>query len=321
MLTISASELARALDDVSLIEAIREAFALGAPVPVRHHHTMPRAGEPDATLLLMPAWSGDDALGVKIVTVYPGNGARALPAVMASYLLLDGATGQPRAFLDGPELTARRTAAASALASRFLSRAESESLLMVGTGVMAPHLIRAHATVRPIRRVRVWGRTPDKAADLAKRLDREGFKVEAATDLEAAVKSADIISCATLSRAPLVHGCWLKPGQHVDLVGAFTPEMRETDDEAVARARIFVDTRGGAIKEGGDIVQAIKSGAIDETRVEADLFDLAQGRHPGRTAATDITLFKSTGTAIEDLAAAVLAFRRVQSYNASSRRT
>lgn len=318
MLTVSADRLARVLDDVSLIDAIQDAFARGSTVPVRHHHTIPRAGERDATLLLMPAWTDGDALGVKIVTVYPGNGARNLPAVMASYLLLDGATGQPRAFLDGPELTARRTAAASALASRYLSRTNSARLLMVGTGVMAPHLIRAHAAVRPIREVRVWGRSPEKATALAKRLNRDGFAVEAAPDLESAAKQADIISCATLSREPLVQGRWLKAGQHVDLVGAFTPEMRETDDAAVARARVFVDTRAGAIKEGGDVVQAIKSGAIDEARIEADLFDLAQGRHGGRGTDADITLFKSCGTAIEDLAAAVLAFRRVQGYKPAS---
>lgn len=314
MRILAADELSARLDYPSLVERIDEAFRAGVTVPVRHHHAVPVPGEAEATLLLMPAWIEGRYLGVKIATVFPGNGARGLPAVMASYVLMDGRTGETLALLDGPELTARRTAAASALASRYLSRPDASRLLVVGTGVMAPQLARAHAAVRPIRELRVWGRRREKAEALARTLAGEpAFKdcsVAAAPLLEPAVAAADIVSCATLSREPLVLGRWLRPGQHLDLVGAYTPAMRETDDEALKRARLFVDTRAGALKEGGDVVQAIASGAIDAQRVEADLFDLARGAKPGRRSRDEITLFKSTGTALEDLAAAVLAYER-----------
>lgn len=181
-------------------------------------------------------------------------------------------------------------------------------MLMVGTGRLSANVIEAHASARPIRNVAVWGRDPRKAEATAKELDLKGISVSVATDLEAAAREADIISCATLSSEPLIRGDWLKPGAHLDLIGAFKPTMRESDDRAVARASIFVDTREGALKEGGDIVQPLKAGIISEASIRADLFELARGEHPGRTAPDEITLFKSVGAALEDLAGAVLAF-------------
>ena len=225
-------------------------------------------------------------------------------------MLFDGATGVLQALLDGGELTARRTAAASALASRYLSRPDSTRLLMVGAGVMAPHLVRAHACARPIRHVEVWGRSPEKAKSLAAALDGPDLKATHAADLEAAVGEADVISCATLATEPLVLGAWLKPGQHLDLVGAFTPDMAETDDAAIARARVYVDTREGAIVEAGELVGAIKRGVIGEMDIQGDLFDLTRGAVEGRAEADEITLFKSVGTALEDFAAATLAIER-----------
>lgn len=312
MRVVTADRLAEVLDEATLIDRLREAFrAATTTVPVRHHHAIAAPHGVDATLLLMPAWRDGGMLGVKVATVFPGNAARALPAVMASYLLLDGGTGEPLALLDGAALTARRTACASALAADYLAAADSRCLLMVGTGVLAPHLIRAHAAVRPIAEVLVWGRTPDKAERLAASLDRPGFTVAATPDLEAAARRADIISCATLAREPLIHGRWLRPGQHLDLVGGFTPEMREADDEAVRRASLFVDTRAGALKEAGDLVDPLRRGVIAEGDVLGDLFDLARGVCPGRRRDDEVTLFKSVGTALEDLAAAELAFERV----------
>jgi len=307
---ITAERVAEVLDEVSLVDRLRDAFKGGATVPVRHHHTVSVAGQADATLLLMPAWRDGGMLGVKVATVFPGNAARDLPAVMASYLLLDGATGAPLALLDGAVLTARRTACASALAADYLAAPESRALLMVGTGVLAPHLILAHAAVRPIAEVMVWGRSPDKAGRLAASLDRPGLPVAAVSDLEAAARRADVISCATLARDPLIRGAWLRPGQHLDLVGGFTPEMREADDDAVRRASLFVDTRAGALKEAGDLVDPLRRGVIAEGDVKGDLFDLARGTCPGRRGDDEITLFKSVGTALEDLAAAELAFER-----------
>jgi ornithine cyclodeaminase len=228
-------------------------------------------------------------------------------------LLLSAETGQPLALLDGTMLTRRRTACASALASRFLSRPDAFRLLMIGTGSLAPHLIRAHAAVRPIREVAIWGRTPDKAKALVARLNDGDLKIKGVTafvapDIEQALPIADIISCATLATTPLVQGAWLGAGQHLDLVGGFTPAMREADDAAVRRARVFVDTRQGACAEAGDIVQPLKNGALVQAGVIADLFELCRGQHQGRGNAGEITLFKSVGTALEDLAAAELAY-------------
>jgi len=271
-------------------------------------------------LLLMPAWRKGAHLGIKIVTVFPDNGARHLPAVIGQYILLSAETGQPVALLDGTVLTRRRTAAASALAARILARPDSSRLLMMGTGALAPHLIGAHAAVRPIREVAVWGRTPAKAQALAERInggDLAGLKLRAfvAEDLQRNLAAADIVSCATLARDPILPGAWLKRGQHIDLVGGFTPLMRETDDAAIARSRVYVDTRQGALKEAGDIVQPLANGTLKAEMVHADLFDLCQApdsagpyKHRlGRQNAADITLFKSVGTALEDLAAAELA--------------
>jgi ornithine cyclodeaminase len=312
---IGAAEVEQALDYRSVVEALRNAFRHGAVAPPRHHHTIARGEHPEATLLLMPAWSDDDAgprdLGVKIVTVYPDNPARDLPTVMGVYLLLDGRSGEPTALIDGPSLTARRTAAASALAANYLARPDAERLLMVGTGNLAPYLIAAHASVRPICNVLIWGRDRARAERLAARLDRPDFRVAATDDIAAAAAGAHIVSCATSTTQPLLHGDWLSPGVHVDLVGAYRPDMREADDAAIARARIFVDTRAGALREAGDIVQPIASGVIAEDDIAGDLFDLCRGDRDGRRFYDQITLFKSVGASIEDLAAARLAAMRV----------
>jgi ornithine cyclodeaminase len=267
-------------------------------------------GEPEQTLLLMPAWAAGEALGIKIVTITPGNGARNLPAVQGLYLLLDGKTGEPRALMEGKTLTVRRTAAASALAASYLARHDAAIHLMIGTGALSRPLIEAHRASRSITRTLLWGRDSAKTKEKAASLRTVGLEVEIVADLESAVHQADIVSTATLSKEPLVHGAWLKPGCHVDLVGAYLPEMRESDDETVRRASLFVDTRDGALKEGGDIVQPLKKGIIKETDIRADLFDLCRGKHKGRARDDEISLFKSVGTALEDLAAARLMMER-----------
>ncbi|WP_413205095.1 ornithine cyclodeaminase family protein [Rhodospirillum sp. A1_3_36] len=297
----------------ALIDALAVRFREGCTSPTRHHHGMTIPGEAEASLLLMPAWTleappTERLCVIKIATVYPGNGDRGLPAVAASVLALDGATGQPRAILDGGEITVRRTAAASALAARFLARPDARTMVMVGAGRLAPNLIEAHLSVRPsLERVLLWARTPAKAEKLRAELPSAlPVTVEVAPDLETAVREADLISCATLSRDPLVLGKWLKPGAHLDLVGAFTPQMRESDDEAVRRCRVYVDTRDGALSEGGDLVQALTSGALTPEDVAGDLFELCRGQLSGRRSTEEVTLFKSAGAALEDLAAAQL---------------
>lgn len=311
MRIIGATEVAEALEDRLLIERLRQMFRTGCATPMRHHHAVPVPGGADATLVLMPAWQAGRHIGVKIVTAFPDNGTRGLPTVTGSYLLLDGTTGAPLALLDGQALTLHRTAAASALAAHYLAREDAHRLVMVGTGALAPHLVAAHATVRPIGEVLIWGRDPEKARRLAARLDLAGRRIAAVTDLAAAVREADIVSCATLATAPLLQGAWLRPGAHLDLVGGFRPDMREADDEAVRRARVFVDTRAGALKEAGDIVQPLAAGVLHEHDIAADLFELTRGERAGRQSYTEITLFKSVGTALEDLAAAQLVLDRV----------
>lgn len=312
MRIITAADIEAALPWDALVECLRQAFRSGAEVPVRHHHTIPSlTGGRDATLLLMPAWELGRHIGVKIVTVFPDNAEKSLPAVMGAYFLINGKTGEPEALIDGPTLTLKRTAAASALASSYLSRPDSERLLMVGTGALAPNLIQAHASVRPIGSVLIWGRNPAKAARLAKTLNGKKLRVTHCEDLAEAARGADIISCATLSKEPLVQGAWLQPGTHLDLVGGFTPEMRETDDEAIRKARVFVDTREGACKEAGDIVQPIQAGVLTPEDIAADLFETTRGESGAREGRDEITLFKSVGTALEDLAAAQLAVERL----------
>ena len=325
MRILEAAEVDAALDDIALIDRIEALFRAGCEMPTRHHHPIVAplgAGSADAMLLLMPAWTAGPSaqkggrIGVKIVTVFPDNGKRSLPAIFGQYMLMDGATGRTLALLDGTMLTKRRTACASGLASRYLSRPDSARLLMIGTGALAPHLIRVHAKVRPIEQVEIWGRRPERAAALAAELEQSlpaalgrPIRIRAVTDRRQAVGRADIVSCATLSKTPLVEGDWLREGQHLDLVGAYTPQMRESDDKAAWRARVYVDTRAGALKEGGDIVQPIANGTIDEDDVIGDLFELARGQQTGRLTGdrTSITLFKSVGAALEDLAAAELA--------------
>ncbi len=311
MRIVSAEDIHNALTYRALIDALADAFRSDIEVPQRHHHTIAQPGA-DATLLLMPSWNegGDDRfIGCKIVTVFPDNAKAQRPSVHGQYLLLSGQTGEPLAMMDGRALTAWRTACASALAARFLAREDASHLVMVGAGALAPHLIRAHASVRPIKRVSVWNRTRARAVSLGFGIALAGIEVDIAESLEEVVREADIVSCATLSAQPLIQGAWLKKGVHLDLVGGFTPSMREADDQAIKRSRIFVDTRAGAVKEAGDIVAPLKKKVIEAKAIRGDLFDLTGGKVKGRTSSTQITLFKSVGTAIEDLAAAMLVWR------------
>lgn len=325
MLTVSAKDIDCALTFPGLVETLRKAFRDGAVQPVRHHHTIERPDGADSTLLLMPAWSDLIAagtsvggyVGVKIVTVSPDNNKIGKPAVVGLYLLLDGTTGEPCALMDGPRLTQWRTACASALAATYLAREEASELLIVGAGAQASFLARAHSAVRPISSIKIWNRTSANAEKLAAELRQEGLPAEAVSDLDAEVSRADIISCATISETPVVKGVLMKPGAHLDLVGGFTPAMRETDDDAIRRARVFVDTRPGATKEAGDIVQPIASGALAADDIVADLYDLTRGKAKGRTSGDEITLFKSVGAAIEDLAAGIAVFNNLKNKNDS----
>lgn len=316
MRIVTSDEVDAALSFPALIDALAAAFRLESDLPVRHHHEI-GTGERPAVQLLMPAWTpgapGEGHyLGTKIVSAFPDNRSHGLPAILGVYVLQSGETGAPLAVIDGTRLTHWRTAAASALAARYLARPDARRLLMVGAGALAPFLVRAHATVRPIEHVSVWNHRVAGTEALVDQLRREGISADAALDLEAAVASADIVSCATLSREPLIRGAWLHPGIHLDLVGAFSMTMREVDDDALRGARLFVDTPA-AMHEGGDVAIAIAAGAITAADVVANLHDLCRQTAAGRGSSDEITLFKSAGTAIEDLAAAMLIWQKVQS--------
>lgn len=308
---VSADEIDTLLQFEPLIAALDDAFRAEITVPVRAHHAMVRPGASEATLLLMPAWTAASGgfLGTKIVSVFPDNARQNKPTIVGVYILFDGDSGEPLAVMDGPRLTLWRTAAASALASRYLSRADAHCLTMVGAGALAPFLIRAHASVRPITEVRVWNRSPKAAEALVAAMRGEGVAIRHSDDIEAATRSADIISCSTMSATPLVKGAWLKDGSHLDLVGAYRPSMRESDDDAVKRAHLYCDTRAGAMKEGGDLADPLARGIIMAGDIRGDLAELTRGQAKGREREGDITLFKSVGTAIEDLAAAMLVWR------------
>ena len=300
MQVFDAAATQAALPFERLIPALREAFVAGAAIPLRHRHAL--ANE---SLLLMPAWRGESALGVKIVSVVPGNGARGLPAVSSTYLLCDGQTGRHLAMIDGGELTARRTAAASALAGSYLARAEADSLLIVGSGHVASCMAQAWHVVRPLARVAVWNIRPVGAERLAADLRARGMSAEAVVDLGRAVAGATVISCATLATEPLIRGAWLQAGTHLDLVGGYLPTMREADDEAIRRADIWIDT-DAALAEAGDVVKPLASGVLQPGALRGSLFDLCRGVSSGRSSSDQITIFKSVGSALEDLAAASL---------------
>lgn len=310
---VTAAEIDRALSYESLVDALAAAFRSDIETPERHTHFIPQPSGRDAKLLLMPAWtqSGERLVGCKMVTVYPDNARVGKPSVFGSYILLSGETGEPLAQIDGTALTAWRTACASALAARHLAREDASRLVMIGAGALAPHLVRAHRAVRPIKTVTLWNRTRSRAVRTAFALAAAGIETEVADDLETAVREADIVSCATLSETPLVHGAWLKKGAHVDLVGAFTPKMREADDEAIRRARVYVDVRANAAKGSGDIAIPLRKRILRLKDIQGDLFELCRGKVKGRRRRDEITLFKSVGSAIEDLAAAMLVWRTI----------
>lgn len=320
MLYINESTINKALHFPVLINALEQAFTDKITVPHRLHYDMENSNSSrETTLLMMPAWQAGEVAGIKLVTVAPGNSAKGLPSIQGIYLLLNVDTGSMKAMMDAPSLTAKRTAAASALASRFLSRVNSSTLLMVGTGTLSPQLIAAHASVRPIKKVFVWGRSIEKAQAVCQQV--ANFYLDCSldckpiTDIEANIAEADIISCATLSQQSLIFGKWLKPGQHLDMVGAYRPDMREMDDECLTRGRIFVDNVETACRETGDIAIPLADGIITSNDIEADLFALCRKQFKITRAKTDITVFKSVGHALEDLTAAKLVFEFVEKNN------
>lgn len=310
MRIIDAAGVAAALEFPSLIEALRAAFRADIEIPERHHHYIARPDE-EATILIMPAWTKGEAeafLGIKVITIFPANLRKGIPSLTGSYLLLSGETGQPLAMMDGGILTRFRTAAASALAASYLARADARRHLIIGAGALAPLFARAFASVRKIEQVTIWNRTAARAAEVVAGLAAHGLNARVGGDLADEVARADIVTCVTGAAEPVLKGAWLAPGTHVDLVGAFKAGMRESDDETVRRSRIYVDTPK-ALHEPGDLIDPLRDGVITERDIRGTLFQLCRGEVPGRGGPEEITLFKSVGTAVEDLAAAIQVWR------------
>ncbi|VVO35921.1 ornithine cyclodeaminase family protein [Pseudomonas fluorescens] len=313
MLILDAPTTRSLLPFDQLVPALKNAFSRGCEVPLRHNHSIQVDGKEPGTMLLMPAWQAGEYLGIKTVTVFPGNTKLKLPGLHSTYMLHDANTGKPLALIDGNEITSRRTAAASALAASYLSRQDSCSLLVLGAGRVASLLPYAYRAVRPIEHVSVWDIDQGQAERLVEQLRADGFHATAAQDLESNCKVADIVTAATLSTVPLVRREFLRPGTHLDLIGGFTPQMREADDCCFDGTSIFVDTSEAPMK-AGDLLHPIASGVMSEVDISADLAELCRSGHPGRKNSKEITVFKAVGTALEDLAAAVMAYETYCNY-------
>jgi len=295
-----------ALSFDAVIPALREAFRQGATVPARHVHAI-RSGDAQGTTLIMPAWSDRGYFGVKIINIFPENTHQGLPGLHATYNLYSATTGVPIAQVDGDIVTVYRTAGAAALGADYLARKEASTLLIVGSGRIAGLLAQAMRTVRPIQRVLVWNVRQAGADALAETLRVQGFDAQATSDLESAVREADIISCATLSTVPLIQGAWLRPGAHLDLIGSFTPQMRETDTACFDGTSVYVDTDEAPTKSG-DLLSAFEAGVLTREAIQGDLHQLTTGARQGRRNDQEITVFKAVGSALEDLTLATLVY-------------
>jgi len=305
--------VARLLPLAELIDKLPSALLASTAAPVRQRVDASGGRE----LLVMPALS-DAYAGVKLLTIMPGNAELGLGVIQGLYVLFDFRSGKTLATMDADELTARRTAAVSAVAARHLAQPGANRLLLVGTGHLIPYLAEAHCGARPIMSIAVWGRNTAKAEAAARRISQHvpQVAVTIVADLRAAVAEADIVSAATRATDPVILGDWLRPGQHIDLVGGYRPDMREIDDAGIRRARIFVDTREGALAEAGDLAGPIARGVIDVSVIAGDLSMLAAGA--GRLHPDEISLFKSVGTAAADLATASIAFQAFASSHGRS---
>ena len=304
-------EIEKAVSYPELIDKLKDSFQKEYQVPQRlHYDYKSETGADLSTLLLMPAWRNEHFVGLKILTISPNNSKRNLATIQGIYLLMDAKDGQILAQADAKSLTNMRTAAASALASTYLSKKQSSSMLMIGTGALAPELIKAHCAVRPIEQVWVWGRDFQKANNIVEALSLDDVEISAVKSKEDYIAKASIISTATSSPSPLVFGDQLVAGQHLDLVGAFKPTWREADEHAIVNSSVFVDTRDGTLKESGELLLPMEKGRFSPEDIQGDLFDLCSNQHSGRSNDEEKTVFVSVGYGLEDLAAAELIWEK-----------
>lgn len=302
------------LDYLGLVDALRHGFREPPVVPSRLHYSVDNPNHTENTLLIMPAWNPGKQIGIKIVTVAPENKTHNLESINGLYLMLNAVTGIPQAILDAKPITNWRTACASALASQYLSRENSSTLLLIGTGTLATYLVKAHCAVRPIKKVLIWGRNSSNAEHIKSQLKDSYLDIEIINNIESRVSEADIVCCATLSETPLLFGKFLKAGQHLDLIGAYKPTMREVDDNTLLKSHIYVDNIEMAPKETGDLAIPISEGTISVEDIKGDLFDLCSNKIEGRSSEKTITIFKSVGHALEDLVAANLVINNIKKH-------
>ncbi|KAJ7969870.1 delta(1)-pyrroline-2-carboxylate reductase [Quillaja saponaria] len=311
---ITTESLRSILTHQTLIDHFQSSLPTVSPIlqsPIRQNYAV----SPSSSLLLMPSWSTSPSLpyiGIKLVTYFPQNSSLNLPGVHANYVLFSSTSGQTLASMDATELTLYRTSCVSGLASKYLAKIDSQVLVMVGAGAMAPHLIKAHLSARPsLRKVIIWNRTEEKARNLAEKMTEsdgfQGVSFESNGCLEEIVGLGDIVSCATNSETPLVKGEKLKAGAHLDLVGSFKHSMKECDDEAIRRGRVFVDNEA-ALVEAGELLGAFQRGVIRKDDVGGILVQLITGEKVGRCNAEEVTVFKSVGSAVVDILAAQLVY-------------
>jgi 1-pyrroline-2-carboxylate reductase [NAD(P)H] len=309
MRVITAEQVHAALRYPDFIDVLEEGFRKQHVMPPRQVMLLDETSGSDDAFAMLPSWN-DDVIALKAFTYFPQNQSP-FRTLYSQILLFDRGCGEPRAMVDGVSVTCWRTAGISALASRFLSRPDSATLLLLGTGKLAPFLIAAHATVRSLKRVLIWGRSPDKVMKLVAAMGKDfpGIEFQAVSDLPSACGQADIVVCATGSHEILVRGEWIRPGTHTDFLGNHHATKRECDSSMITRSRVFVDTRLNCFKEAGEILVPISEGVFSKDQVVAELSELCRGSVRGRQDDQEITLFKSVGCALGDLCGAVTAWR------------
>lgn len=309
MKVLDAAHVHAALRFPDFIDDLKEAFGGDFTMPPRQVMRLDPDGTGHDAFAMLPSWNRD-VIALKAFTYFPDN----LPPFRSLYskiLVFDRHHGEPLALVDGVSVTCWRTAGVSALASRFLSRADSSRLLLLGTGNLAPYLIRAHASVRPLKNIEIWGRNLEKADALAGTLAAElpDLEFSVAADLQAACRAADIIVSATGSHEILVHGDWIREGTHTDFLGNHHADKRECDTALVTRSRVFVDTRANCFKEAGEILLPVAEGVFSLNQVAGELAELCRGSVAARADDREITLFKSVGCALGDLCGALATVR------------
>jgi len=313
MLVLSEKEIRRLVDIDELIAALEEAhiqFSTGSAVmPVRQVTPLP---EISGRITSMPAYlAADRALGMKIVTYFKDNARFGLPAILATVQLYSADTGKLAAVLDGTYLTAIRTACASAMATKALANADAPVLGILGAGVQARAHIEALSKNRNIQKIKIYSPSGASARKLKEDLESKvKLPIEPAESAENAVRGADLVVTVTTAATPILAREWLKPGAHINAVGSHRPDLRELDGATLKAAKVVVDSREAIMSECGDALLAIKEGAIDATHLSTEVGEVLAGRKPGRTKANEITIYKSVGIAIQDVAAARLVYRR-----------